>query len=129
MLNYTASLAVQSTLSVGMWMCVDWATKAVPNLPNSRWFRFAVVYFLNLQVGIFNLLPTISERVKDISPGRKRPSWTPPGWVFVLMWPLFVFGTRAYTMVVVADKVGRFVNPVTIAMMVHFGVGGLWSHV
>jgi len=128
MLKYTAALAVQATLSVGMWMCVDWAMKVIPKFSNYRWFRFVLVYFLNLQVGIVNLLPTISEG-RDSSPGRKRPSWTPPGWVFVLMWPLFVFGTRAYTMVVVADKVGRFVNPVTIAMMVHFGISGLWSHV
>jgi len=130
-LKYIVALYVQTTFSVGMWMIVDWAIKKFSSsYTNSRWFTFALVYFLNLKVGIFNPQCTVSERVAgDLSPDRKRPSWTPPGWMFVLMWPLFVFGTRAYTMIVVAEKANGFVNPVTIAMMFHFSIGGLWSHV
>jgi len=136
-LKYTTALTIQATLSIGMWMCVDWGylkmKAALPSrsISNHRWFRIVLTYFLNATVGLFNLLPTTSDKIdgRTNSPGRIRPSWTPPGWVFVLMWPLFVFGTRAWTMVVVADRVGRFVNPVTISMMVHFAIGGVWSHV
>jgi len=137
--KYIVALAVQVTLSFGMWIGVDWIllqlgyfnTKLAFLRHNSRfWIKFVMVYLLNLQVVKFNPLATISERTVDKSPGRKRPSWTPPGWVFAIMWPFFVFGTRAYTMVVIADAhVGKFANPVTFSMMVHFGFGGLWSNI
>lgn len=130
-LKYSSALCIQVTLSFGMWSLVDWTTRTFSDaLKSYFWAKFAMVYFLNLQVGRFNILPTVSESLNNNrSPNRKRPSWTPPGWVFALMWPFFVFGTRAYTMAVVADKVGRFANPLTLAMMLHFGIGGLWSHV
>lgn len=130
-LKYSSALCIQVTLSFGMWSLVDRTPRIFSDALNSYfWAKFAMVYFLNLQVGRFNILPTVSESLNNNrSPNRKRPSWTPPGWVFALMWPFFVFGTRAYTMAVVADKVDRFANPLTLAMMLHFGIGGLWSHV
>jgi len=130
-LKYGAALCIQVTFSFGFWRIVDWTTKTFSDpLKSLFWAKFVMVYFFNLQAGRFNILPTVSENgAGDLSPDRKRPSWTPPGWVFALMWPLFVFGTRAYTMVVVADKVGGFGNPLTLSMMLHFGIGGLWSHV
>lgn len=130
-LKYVGALAVQTTASCGMWMGVDWALKRSPVsvVTNHNVFRFFLVYFLNIKANVFNPLPTLSERAGgDSSPNRKRPSWTPPPLVFALMWPLFVFGTRAYTLVAVANQVGSFANPVTLAMMFHFAIGGVWSH-
>ena len=133
--KYVVAMSVQVGLSFGMWIVIDWAlqtlTQRFPNVQPSRVIKFIMVYYFNLHVGKFNFLPKIPERSTPAknSPGRIRPSWTPPGYVFALMWPLFVFGTRAYTMVVIADNSidGKFANPVMLSMMVHFSFASLWS--
>ncbi|CAB9507234.1 TspO/MBR family [Seminavis robusta] len=125
--KYVGSLAVQMSALFLVWSCIDTVVTAVPNgegLP--RWTNTILFYALNLLSSKFNPLPKVSEG-SYASPGRKRPSWTPPGWVFAVMWPFFVFGTRAYTMALIVEKVGYYANPITMSLMLHLGFATLWN--
>ena len=131
--NYIFALGVQVTLSFFLWTGID--KLLIPFITNNQkgltslpiWISTLLVYMLNIQTSKFNPLPNAPEGSTYTPSERKRPSWTPPGWVFAVMWPLFVFGTRATTMAIVAKEVGYYANKVTMAMMVHFGFASLWN--
>ena len=134
--KYVGAISVQVASLYLLWSGIDWMFQRFNGraIPSRRWISFLLIYALNIQAGKFFPLQNIPEQrdpseFQSTHVKRIQPSWTPPGYVFVLMWPLFVFGTRAYVMATIAEKVGHYANPVTLSMMIHFGFGSLWNHV
>lgn len=130
--KYAVSLAMQMGLIFGLLTGIDMAMarfdimKKIPLWANAIFF-----YAFNLKTGLFSPLPSQSgSQTKEWEyQKRNKPSWTPPGWVFAVMWPLFVFGTRAVTAAVVAQKTGLYANSAIMALMFHLCIGSLWNTV
>lgn len=96
------------------------------------WANAIFFYAFNLFTSLFSPLPS-SKGDFDTKEWeyqkRNRPWWTPPGWVFAIMWPLFVFGTRAVTAAAVVDRTGVYANSAIMALMFHLCIGSLWNTV
>ena len=99
------------------------------------WANFVFFYMFNANTSFFSILP-INKQSGDKNEKqwdnleRKQPSWTPPGYVFAIMWPLFVFGTRAYTASrIVGILGGVYANRAVMALMLHLSVANLWNTV
>jgi len=99
------------------------------------WANFVFFYMFNLKTSFFSILPINKQSGDKLQKNwddrkRKQPSWTPPGYVFAIMWPLFVFGTRAYTASRVVGRLGGvYANHAVMALMLHLSVANLWNTV
>lgn len=130
--KYAMSLAVQMGLIFGLFTGIDKVLshydflKKIPLWANAIFF-----YAFNLKASLFSPLPSKgdSDTKEWEYQKRNRPSWTPPGWVFAVMWPLFVFGTRAVTAAAVVQKTGLYANSAIMALMFHLCIGSLWNTV
>jgi tryptophan-rich sensory protein len=131
--KYAASLTVQMALIFGVLAGIDklvarYSLTRIPFYANVLFF-----YLFNLNTSAFSLLPQLKEKATKQQDWeyqrRKRPSWTPPGYVFAIMWPLFVFGTRAVTAATVVSKTSRYADPAIMALMLHLCVANLWNTV
>ena len=54
---------------------------------------------------------------------RVMPAWTPPGFIFPIMWLLIIGPIRAYTSAVVVTTTGSFFTLPTMAFLLHLTVG------
>lgn len=129
--KYTVSLAVQISLLFGVMTGIDTiVAKLSRKIP--VWANGILFYAFNLKTtSYFSLLP--STRSMDTSEWeyqkRNKPNWTPPGWVFAVMWPLFVFGTRAATAALLVQKTGTYAHGAIISLLFHLCIGSLWNTV
>lgn len=90
------------------------------------WANFLFFYVFNLMTSLFSILP-INKQRGDLAK-RNKPWWTPPGYVFAIMWPLFVFGIRAFTASRVVGVLGGiYANKAVMALMFHLCVASLWN--
>ena len=127
--KYGAALTVQLSLIYGLLAGIDAiVAKYTVKIP----FYVNVIFFysFNLITSIFSPLPSKRPEQKEWEyTKRKQPSWTPPGPVFAIMWPLFVFGTRAATAALIVQKTGLYATPAIMALMLHLAFGTLWNTV
>ena len=129
--KYTFALTVQMVLIFGLLTGIDkamaWYNYDTSMIP--LWVNGIFFYIFNLKTSLFSPLPNRSDQEKWEYQTRKRPSWTPPGWVFAVMWPFFVFGTRAVTASMMVQKTGLYANSAVMALMFHLCVANLWNTV
>lgn len=125
--KYAIGMATQLSLLYGLFRGLDQVITAtrltVPFLVNVVFF-----YIVNANTGRFN--PLSKQQVKPKAREFRKPTWTPPGWVFAVMWPLFVFGTRAVTAAVMVQAAdGRYATTAIMSLMMHLSFGNLWNTV
>ncbi|KAG7343996.1 TspO/MBR family protein [Nitzschia inconspicua] len=132
--KWTIAYMGQLGLVYGFLWCLDKLVSRF-NLPLPYYATIPFFYSFNLKTSIFSLLPNKKLKSQKMTQGdweynkRKKPSWTPPGFVFALMWPLFVFGLRATTAAMVLAKTGKFACLPIMVLMSHLSVGNLWNTV
>lgn len=124
--KYGTALAIQLSLIFGLLTGIDkmlarFAIK-IPFYANVIFF-----YLFNLKTSIFLPLPSKREQKDWEYQERQKPSWTPPGVVFAIMWPLFVFGLRAFTAAMVTEATGVYASAPVMSLMLHLAVGTLWN--
>lgn len=107
-------------------------TGKVPSTINAFGF-----YFLALKSRVFN--PMSNRRPKrppsgdddgmgDDGPVRKMPSWTPPGFVFPIVWLLIIGPLRAVSSaLVVQASGGTYFTPALLSLMLHLSIGDVWN--
>jgi tryptophan-rich sensory protein len=130
--KYTTSLAMQMGLIFGLFTGIDMAITRFDIMKKIPfWANVVFFYAFNLITSLFSPLPSQSDtQTKEWEyQKRNKPSWTPPGWVFAIMWPLFVFGTRAVTAAAIVQKTGLYTNSAIMALMFHLCIGSLWNTV
>lgn len=137
--KYTVGLSGQWSLIAGFLKGIDWAqARFLPNLVGRVPFlvNFLFFYAFNIRSSFFSLLPntkadTQGKKEKEWEwKKRIQPSWTPPGIVFAIMWPLFTFGLRAATSAMVVKSTGgKYATLPILCLMLHFCVGNLWNTV
>jgi len=133
--KYSVGLATQMALIYSTFTVLD----KVIAMAQRKWafqiptaIHFVFLYAFNLRTSFFSILPNQKPTQEDnwAYEKRKVPSWTPPGIVFAIMWPLVVFGLRAATgAMVVAQSAGRYATTPIMTLMLHLGVANLWNTV
>ena len=132
LVKYTFGLATQMSLMFGFLTGIDKVIERYAlKVPFAIDFLF--FYAFNLKSSLFSILPSRRSDGLKLSQEkwaynqRNRPRWTPPGFAFVLGWPLLTFGLRAYTSTMVVRSLGSYANPAIMSMMLHFCIGTLWN--
>ena len=126
MAKYGIGMGVQLSLIYGVFVALDRLLAKFWNHPIPIWANAVFFYLFNANTGMFS--PLAKKHVKPKPQSFVKPSWTPPGWVFAIMWPLVVFGLRAITaaMIVQASH-GVYATSTIMALMFHLSFGNLWN--
>ena len=126
--KYSIGLALQLSLIFGVLTGMDaLVARFYPGETLPVWANTVIFYLFNINTSVFSPLPSQPEQKEWQYQKRIRPSWTPPGWVFAVMWPLFVFGTRAWTAARIVKAVGNYANPAVMFLMLHLTIANLWN--
>jgi len=86
-------------------------------------------YALSLKSRVFNPLNNSRPDVADRGFGEWiRPSWTPPGIFFPIMWLLIIAPIRAYSTSLIFSLNGSILcDPTILSLMFHLTVGDIWN--
>jgi len=93
---------------------------------------FVAFVALSLRSRVFNPLPAPRPKVSDevrAKQERRRPSWTPPGIVFPIVWSTMALLRAGSIAMVFAAGGGVLLQPAVIALCLHLAVGDTWNHV
>ena len=130
--KYFVALATQMGLLTALFTGLDFfvAKSSISRVPFAiNWVFF---YFLALKSRVFNPLSNRRPQpvTKEIEGAeqRKMPSWTPPGFIFPIVWLLLIGPLRAATSAMVYQKLGGvYANPAILSLMLHLSIGDIWN--
>lgn len=133
--KYAIATAVQMSAFFVLLNAMDWSVArlglGVDGVP--VWANCAFFYACSLKSRVFN--PLSNERPKLASLDKNnmetiRPSWTPPGVTFPIMWLLIVGPLRAYSAsLVVAASGGEYASLAIFSFLFHLTIGDIWNTV
>jgi translocator protein len=96
--------------------------------------NFVLFYVFALKSRVFNPLAntrpkpsTLEIEAADDNKVTIRPSWTPPGFIFPIMWLLIIGPIRAVTSAMVYATTGSYACWPILALMLHLGIGDVWN--
>jgi len=93
-------------------------------------FAVSVVFFYACNLATSVLSPFARQSDAKNKSQKIKPTWTPPGFVFVIMWPIVVFGIRAVTAsMIVRDLGGSYANLPIMLLMLHLTIANWWNTV
>ena len=128
--KYFAAIGIQVGLFALLFRGLDTAighfSIKVPTAVN-----FVLFYGLALKSRVLN--PLANDRPNKMSletkdqPKRKMPSFTPPGFVFPIVWLLIIGPIRAATSCMIYNKLGYYASIPLLALMLHLSIGDVWN--
>jgi len=130
-LKYAGALAIQMGLFVALFKGLDMAVAAsgiqVPFAANCAFF-----YFFSLKSRVLNPLknsrPNVSTKEIKDAEQRKMPSWTPPGFIFPIVWLLLIGPLRAATTALIYSvNGGVYASAAILSLMLHLSIGDIWN--
>jgi translocator protein len=137
LLKYAIAVSTQMSIFYIIANGLDRLSDALQMSPSSvpfalQWFLF---YVTALRSRVFN--PLINRRpqtsnfeVKDSAiPKRKMPTWTPPGFVFPIIWLLLIGNLRAISTSLIVRTTGSYAHPAFFALLLHLSIGDTWNTV
>lgn len=93
--------------------------------------NLVIFYFMALKSRAFNPLSNNRPKPKtletDDANKRKMPTWTPPGFIFPIMWLLVIGPLRATAASMVVKTAGCYFHPAILALSLHLSVGDVWN--
>ena len=135
--KYALAAGIQMSLFGGIFKLADIGLASAGMTPSSLPFAAIafVFYACALKSRAFNPLnnkrPDRSKAVEgkgsDGFRDRVMPSWTPPGFIFPIMWLLIIGPIRAYSSAMVVTATGTFFNPAIMAFIFHLTCGDIWN--
>ncbi|KAG7347681.1 TspO/MBR family protein [Nitzschia inconspicua] len=147
-LRYGAAFVIQMTLIAGVFSGLDALTSIFKISPSKIPMAINVVLFYGfaLKSRILNPLDnqrpqTATKEIKgdtqnrssssnssvDSPPPRTMPSWTPPGFVFPIVWLLIIGPLRAVSSSLVYQATGRYFSTAIMSLMAHLTIGDIWN--
>ena len=129
--KYGAALAIQISLFCGLFVAMDNAVAAA-DIDIPYWANIAFFYAMSLRSRVFNPLSNKRPEVKSLEvegqdTTRNMPSWTPPGFVFPIMWLLIIGPIRAVTATMVYEETHSYAAPAILALAAHLSIGDVWN--
>jgi tryptophan-rich sensory protein len=135
--RYGIALIIQMGLIAGVFKLLDITVASfnVSNVPFA--INFISFYFLALKSRIFNPLSNQrpQPRTKEIrskddkqnTPQRNMPTWTPPGFVFPIVWLLIIGPIRAVSSSMVYSVTHQYSCIPLLCLMLHLSIGDIWN--
>ena len=131
--KYGVALFTQMGLFTGLFFGLDklvaTAGIKVPFAVNCIFF-----YFTTLKSRVLNPMPNNRPQpktleVKESPEAQKRvtPTWTPPGFVFPIMWLLIIAPLRATAASMVYKTTGTYANVAILSLILHLSIGDIWN--
>ena len=135
--KYALAAGIQMGIFSGVFKLADIGLASAGMTPSSLPFAAIafVFYACALKSRAFNPLnnarPDRSKAVEGKGSAgfkdRVMPSWTPPGFIFPIMWLLIIGPIRAYSSAMVVTATGTFFNPAIMAFIFHLTCGDIWN--
>ncbi|GKY98631.1 hypothetical protein MPSEU_000819800 [Mayamaea pseudoterrestris] len=95
--------------------------------------NFVLFYLLALKSRLLNPLANNRPSTKSLEtknqPERKMPSFTPPGFIFPIVWLLIIGPIRAAASCMLYNKLGVYASAPLLALMLHLSIGDVWNTV
>lgn len=131
MVKYTGALVIQMSLFTGIFTGLD-KLVAVTGIEVPFAVNFVFFYFCALKSRVLNPLsnsrPNPSTKEIPDAAQRKMPSWTPPGFIFPIVWLLLIGPLRAYTSAMIyASTGGQYACFAILSLMFHLSIGDIWN--
>ncbi|KAG7368341.1 TspO/MBR family protein [Nitzschia inconspicua] len=146
-LRYGAAFVIQMTLIAGVFSGLDALMSIFKISPSKIPMAINVVLFYGfaLKSRVLNPLDnqrpqTATKEIKgdsqvgsssdssvDSPPPRTMPSWTPPGFVFPIVWLLIIGPLRAVSSSLVYQATGRYFSTAIMSLMAHLTIGDIWN--
>jgi tryptophan-rich sensory protein len=130
--KYVVALVTQMGLLTGLFAGMD-KLVALTSFKVPFALNFVMFYTLALKSRVFNPLsnrrpqPKTKEIEGEVQ--RKMPSWTPPGFIFPIVWLLLIGPLRAATTAMIYQTTGSYANQAILSLMLHLSIGDVWNTV
>ena len=129
--KYAGALAIQMGLFTGIFLGLD-KLVAMANIEVPFAVNFIFFYFCALKSRVLNPLsnsrPNPSTKEIPDAEQRKMPSWTPPGFIFPIVWLLLIGPLRAYTSALIYSvNGGEYASFAILSLMFHLSIGDIWN--
>lgn len=129
--KYALAVGTQMGIFFALFSGVDYAVQLadiqIPFAVNCVLF-----WFVALKSRVLNPLnntrpKTGNLETQDSSEKRNMPTWTPPGFIFPIMWILIIGPIRAATTAMVYDVTHSYANIAILSLMLHLSIGDVWN--
>jgi translocator protein len=137
MVRYGSAIIIQMALFAGVFSGLDALVAALKISKVPFAINFILFYACALKSRVLNPLnnqrpqPKTKEiESKDGSndpPPRIMPSWTPPGFIFPIVWLLIIGPLRAVSSSLVYQSTGRYFCTSIMTLMAHLSIGDIWN--
>ena len=128
--KYIVALGTQMGLITGLFRGLDLLVSKTGIQPPFA-LNVVMFYFLALKSRVFNPLSNRrpQPQTKEINGAeqRKMPTWTPPGFIFPIVWLLLIGPLRATTSSMIYKATGSYANPAILSLMLHLSIGDVWN--
>jgi translocator protein len=92
-----------------------------------HWFMF---YAVALKSRVFNPLQNTRPQVATLETDEKKrimPKWTPPGFVFPIVWLLLIANLRSIATTMIVRQTESYATPAMFALLLHLSIGDVWN--
>jgi tryptophan-rich sensory protein len=128
--KYAAAVVAQMGILTGLFTGLD-ALSAATGLKLPFAANFFLFFMLALKSRIFNPLsnerPQKETREIQDAVQRKMPEWTPPGFIFPIVWILLIGPLRATSSAILVGSGASYASPAILALMLHLSIGDTWN--
>ena len=130
--KYSTALATQMALFAGIFKATDYALTLAPfQVPFA--VNCVLFWMVALRSRVLNPLNNSRPKTDNLetegSAKRNMPTWTPPGFIFPIMWILIIGPIRAATTAMVYNVTGSYANIAILSLMLHLSIGDCWNSV
>ena len=129
--KYLLGLGVQMSLITAFMTGLDKIT-AMLSWKVPFGLNVVMFYFFALKSRVFNPLSNQrpQPKTKEVDGEevvRKMPTWTPPGFIFPIVWLLLIGPLRAVTSSMIYKTTGSYTNKAILSLMLHLSIGDIWN--
>jgi len=130
--KYLIAIAVQMGLGFALATSLD-KVVAMYKLKIPAALNFVLFYLMALKSRVINPLannrpqPKTLETEKNDEVKRNMPRWTPPGFIFPIVWLLLIGPIRAATSAMVYTTTGHYACLPIMSLLLHLAVGDVWN--
>jgi len=136
--KYAAAIGTQMGLLFAFFTGLDRLVAAAKVKQVPFFVNFVLFYLLALKSRVFNPLSNTRPQPRTMEIGkdgngkeevakRNMPTWTPPGFVFPIVWLLIIGPIRAAASALLYQSTSSYANVAIMSLMLHLSVGDVWN--
>lgn len=128
--KYFVAIAIQMTLFFAIFTGFD-KLVSVTGVKIPFGVNWILFYACALKSRVLNPLTNSRPKVASLETSNERkrvmPSWTPPGFIFPIMWLLIIGPIRATASALIYKTTASYAHPAILSLMLHLSIGDVWN--